>query len=135
MSKVALFIETWPEHNNLHAKVYTQLINELASCQHDILVVTRISGHTPELHGNAQIVEPMKRWKFWEIAKLLPTLISFKPQVIHFVQPELFGTTSATSIVAATFKALFHPVLVLSWLEIPPQTLGEQESPDVYLAI
>jgi hypothetical protein len=89
-----------------------KLISSLAEQQHEILVISS-ADQIKSLPAHVECCFAMKRWNFLEIARLMPKLLMFKPEIIHFLiyQQQM---NSAQFLIAALSKALPNVVCTVS---------------------
>ncbi len=128
MARLAFFTESLPSSDRSRPGAPSSsevtdfsydLMTNLADQQHDVRVFStyRESDTLPPSHPRLQIMRPFKRWGWLEIPRLVPILLDFQPEILHFIQPrrEAFsGLTNAMTAVPSLAPLIGKPKVVVS---------------------
>ena len=123
MARIAFFTEKLPSLDGRSstdavegaiANYSFELIRSLADQQHDVRVLStyREGEAIPEGSSRLQIIRPFRSWSWLEIPRLIPTLLEFQPDVLHFIQPHgeaLTGWTNAMTAVPSLAPLIGRP--------------------------
>jgi glycosyltransferase involved in cell wall biosynthesis len=124
MARIAFFTESLPPSGDVIGRFAWDLIYSLANQQHEIRVFsTYRSEHQilPPSHPRIEILRPFRKWGLLELPKILPSLMSFRPEVIHVIQPHdesLMGLTNAMDLLPALKPVLGKPALIASFFDV-----------------
>jgi glycosyltransferase involved in cell wall biosynthesis len=104
------------------------LMMSLADQQHDVRVFStyRESDSLPASHPRLQIIRPFRKWSWFEIPRLIPILLDFQPEILHFIQPrkEAFSSlTNATSALPTLSPMIGRPRIVVSLYDVRREEL------------
>lgn len=130
MARLAFFTELLPQAGSADdvTEFSYAVMTSLADQQHDVRVFStyRESDGLPPSHPRLQILRPFRRWSWLEIPRLLPILLEFQPEILHFIQPrrEAFGGfTNATTALPALAPAIGRPRVVVSLYDVRAREL------------
>lgn len=121
MARIAFFTESLPPTGDVIGRFAWNLIHSLADQQHEIRVFSTYRSEQqtlPASHSRIEVVRPFRKWGLTEIPKIIPSLLSFRPDVIHVVQPHkeaLTGLTNAMDLLP-TLKPLLGKVTFVASL-------------------
>ncbi len=132
MARLAFFTEVLPHSlasREIEIVDYSyELMVSLADQQHDVRVFStyREGDALPPSHPRLQILRPFRKWGWLELPRLIPVLLEFQPDILHFIQPrrEAFsGLTNATSALPGLASVLGRPRIVVSLYDVRPSEL------------
>jgi hypothetical protein len=126
MARLAFFTEVLPGAAGGDHEITDfsyDLMVSLADQQHDVRVFStyREGESLPPSHPRLQIIRPFRKWSWLEIPRLVPILLEFQPEILHFIQPrkEAFsGLTNATSALPGLASAIGRPRIVVSLYDV-----------------
>lgn len=142
MARIAFFTEKLPSLDGRSstdaaegaiANYSFELIRSLADQQHDVRVMStyREGEVIPEGSTRLQIIRPFRSWSWLEIPRLIPTLLEFQPDVLHFIQPHgeaLTGWTNAMTAIPSLAPLIGRPKVVLSLFDVRESELGRHRN-------
>jgi glycosyltransferase involved in cell wall biosynthesis len=131
MARVAFFTERLPPDSHPIARFSYELMQTLVDQGHEIRVFStyREGAESPASDGQANrlmILRPFKTWGWLELARTIPLLIDFQPDILHFIQPHkeaLGGLSNVMSILPALGKFLDQAGVVTSLYDINDKDL------------
>ncbi len=129
MARIAFFTESLPPAGDVIGRFAWDLIYSLADQQHDIRVFSTYVSERQELpasHSRIEIVRPFRRWGITELPKIVPSLLAFRPEVMHVIQPHreaLRGLTNAMELLPAMKPVLGKPAFVASFFDVSESNL------------
>lgn len=123
MARIAFFNERLPPDPDPVSGFSFELIRGLADQQNDIRVFStyRADADLPPPHPRIEILRPFKNWSWWEVPRVIPLLMEFRPDILHVVEPRaeaLHGLTNAMSTFPALTPMLNRPALVTSFYDL-----------------
>lgn len=139
MARLAFFSERLPSADRLNARTEEitafsyDLMLSLADQQHDVRVFStyRDDDLLPASHPRLQILRPFRRWSWLELPRLMPILLDFQPEILHFIQPrnEAFsGLTNAMTALPTLAPLIGRPRVVLSLYDVRRDQLQKNRS-------
>ncbi len=128
MARIAFFLEDLPPSDDAIARFSWELIRGLADQQHEIHVFStyRANADLPDKHPRIEILRPFRDWGVMEIPKALPPLLSFRPEVLHVIQPHgraIRGWSNAMALIPGLAPLLGGARTVVSFFDITERTL------------
>lgn len=132
MARLAFFTEVLPASDRIDDHEITDfsygLMTSLADQQHDVRVFStyREGENLPASHPRLEIVRPFRKWSWLELPRLMPILLEFQPEILHFIQPrrEAFsGLTNAMSALPGLAPLIGRPRIVVSLYDVRAQEL------------
>jgi hypothetical protein len=92
-TRIAVFTEVLPPANDEIAHASFDLLRALAEQQHEIRIFSTYyarddeRGQIPPTQNRIEVLRPFKNWSLFEIPRLLPLMLDFKPELIHVIHP------------------------------------------------
>lgn len=140
MARLAFFTEQLPGAGSVSRSLagtesidfsYGLMIS-LADQQHEVRVFStyRENDPMPPSHSRLQIVRPFRKWSWLEIPRLIPILLDFQPEILHFIQPRkeaLGGLTNATSVLPSLGPLIGRPRIVVSLYDVRREELQKNK--------
>jgi hypothetical protein len=131
MARIAFFSEKLPPSEDPIAGFAFELMKSLADQEHDVRVFSTYKVHeAPEQHARIQVLRPFRRWSWFEVPRLLPLLIEFQPEILHFIQPHeeaLRGFTNAMSALPGFAPLIGRPKIVTSFYDLKDESFASQK--------
>jgi len=130
MARIVFFVEDLPHQQKAYADFAWPLIRSLADQHHEIRVLTtyRPGVDLPKLHPRIEILSPFSNWSWREVYRVLPLLLGFRPDVLHFIQPR-FDLQNTWTHAARWLTPLRHmlsgPRIVLSLYDIDRRAIDQ----------
>jgi hypothetical protein len=129
MAKIIFFTENLPSENDPISGFSYELMRSLAESQHEVRVLTtyRQDDPLPPTVAHLEILRPFKKWSWLEVPAVMPILMQFAPDILHFIQPHgkaLEGWTNAMTALPATAPFIGRPSVVTSFFDVRAQTLA-----------
>ena len=138
MARVAFFTERLPSSDSSHVREEItgfsyDLMTSLADQQHDVRVFStyREDDTLPQVHSRLQILRPFRKWSWFEIPRLIPILLDFQPEIMHFIQPRkeaFMGLTNAMTALPALASVIGKPRIVVSLYDVRKDELQRNRS-------
>jgi glycosyltransferase involved in cell wall biosynthesis len=140
MARLAFFTEQLPASGSIESPAngaVTEfsygLMMSLADQQHEVRVFStyRESDGLPVSHPRLQIIRPFRKWSWLEIPRLIPILLDFQPEILHFIQPrkEVFsGLTNAMSALPSLAPVIGRPRVLVSLYDVRRDELQKNKS-------
>ncbi len=137
MARLAFFTERLPSSDRALSVEITgfsyDLMTSLADQQHDVRVFStyRETDTLPISHARLQIVRPFRSWSWLEIPRLIPILLDFQPEILHFIQPkkEAFsGLTNAMTALPSLAPLIGKPRIVVSLYDVRKSELQRSKN-------
>ena len=138
MARLAFFTERLPTSDSSFSREEItgfsyDLMTSLADQQHDVRVFStyREDDTLPPTHSRLQIIRPFRNWSWLEIPRLVPILLDFQPEILHFIQPrkEAFsGLTNAMTALPSLGPVVGKPRIVVSLYDVRKEELQRNRS-------
>jgi glycosyltransferase involved in cell wall biosynthesis len=121
MARVAFFTESLTD--SLIGQLSWEIVQTLCEQNHEVKVITSSDQNLDGLptHRNLHIVQPFRRWSWLESIPVVPMLLEFRPDILHFAQPRgvrLQGWVNGMNILGATHAMLGRPLVVTSLFDV-----------------
>lgn len=138
MARLAFFTERLPPADRARSSSEItdfsyDLMTSLADQQHEVRVFStyREDDTLPASHPRLQILRPFRRWSWLEVPRLIPILLDFQPEILHFIQPraEAFsGLTNAMTALPSLAPLIGRPRIVVSLYDVRKSELHKNRN-------
>jgi len=135
-ARIAFFTERLPPDDKDPISVFSyELMRSLAEQQHEIRVFStyREGAALPPAPSRLEILRPFRRWNWFELPRVVPILMHFRPDILHVIQPRaeaLEGFTNAMSALPGLVPLPLssRPSIVTSMYDLRPESLKAQRA-------
>lgn len=132
-ARIAFFTERLPPDEDPISAFSYELMRSLAEQQHEIRVFStyREGDALPPALPRLEILRPFRRWNWFELPRVIPILMQFRPDILHVIQPRaeaLEGFTNAMSALPGLAPLSGRPSIVTSVYDLRPESLKAQRA-------
>lgn len=133
MARLAFFSEMLPPDNDPVVDFAYDLIKSLADQGHQIRLFAtyRAGAELPAAHSQIELLRPFRSWGWLEVPRVLPLVIDFRPEILHFIQPRaeaLRGFSNAMTALASAAPMMGRPPVVTSLYDFGQKDLPSYRS-------